>query len=223
MQPRLMRSRTEVIVAGVCGGLGEYFGIDPVIIRLIFVLATITTGLGFIVYPVLWLVMPKAGVAPGQTPLIANTPDEWRQRINTMGQEMAEAGQQMREVFLRESGRRPSASATPPPPEAYNFDPLTGQPVKGTAPTPTIGRTINLRVDATTSNQYASTADPNAQHTIANYQQPVPPPARKHNGRTIGIVLVAFGALVLAGQFGVAHLLFPLLMIVAGVMLLRKK
>ena len=62
MQPRLMRSRTEVIIAGVCGGLGEYFGLDPVIVRLIFVLVTLTTGLGFIVYPVLWLVMPRAGV-----------------------------------------------------------------------------------------------------------------------------------------------------------------
>src|SRR5262249_58867454 len=58
MQSRLMRSRTEVIVAGVCGGLAQYFGLDPVIVRLIFVLVTLTTGIGFIAYPVLWLVMP---------------------------------------------------------------------------------------------------------------------------------------------------------------------
>ena len=58
-----VRSRTEVIIAGVCGGLAEYFGLDPVIVRLIFVLVTLTTGIGFIVYPVLWLVMPKAGAS----------------------------------------------------------------------------------------------------------------------------------------------------------------
>src|SRR5215211_5604527 len=61
MQPRLMRSRTEVIVAGVCGGLAEYFAIDPVIVRLIFVLVTLTSGIGLFIYPILWLVMPKAG------------------------------------------------------------------------------------------------------------------------------------------------------------------
>src|SRR5262245_57589941 len=141
MQPRLMRSRTEVIVAGVCGGLGEYFGLDPVIVRLIFVLVTLTTGLGFIVYPVLWLVMPKAGAVVGSTPLLSHDPDAWRRRMNEFGQEMAQAGQQIsqevRQVFLREQGQRSQAptTAAPPPPEAYNFDPLTGQPINRPAPT----------------------------------------------------------------------------------------
>src|SRR6187431_1182854 len=61
MQPRLTRSRTEVIIAGVCGGLAEYFAIDPVIVRLIFVLVTLTSGIGLLVYPILWMVMPRAG------------------------------------------------------------------------------------------------------------------------------------------------------------------
>ncbi|HWQ15261.1 MAG TPA: PspC domain-containing protein, partial [Roseiflexaceae bacterium] len=60
MQPQLTRSRSEVVIAGVCGGLAEYFHIDPVIVRLVFVLVTLTSGLGLIVYPVLWMVMPKA-------------------------------------------------------------------------------------------------------------------------------------------------------------------
>jgi phage shock protein C len=236
MQPRLMRSRTEVIIAGVCGGLGEYFGLDPVIVRLIFVLVTLTTGLGFIVYPVLWLVMPKAGAGVSSTPLLSHDPDAWRQRMNEFGQEMAEAGQQigqemrqagqqMREVFLREPAQRTQAPTTtaPPPPEAYNFDPLTGQPLKRSGPT--TGQTINLRVDATMADQYTSLADPNApaapQQSV--YYGPPAPAARKHRGRSIGIVLVAFGAIVLAGQFGIAHFVFPLLMIGAGLMLLRKK
>jgi phage shock protein C len=57
MQSRLMRSRTEVIIAGVCGGLAEYFGLDPVIVRLIFVLVTLTTGIGVIVYPLICIVL----------------------------------------------------------------------------------------------------------------------------------------------------------------------
>jgi phage shock protein C len=60
MKSRLMRSRRDAVIAGVCGGLGEYFNIDPVIVRLIFVLATLTSGIGLVLYPVLWLIMPKA-------------------------------------------------------------------------------------------------------------------------------------------------------------------
>jgi phage shock protein C len=237
MQPRLMRSRTEVIIAGVCGGLGEYFGLDPVIVRLIFVLVTLTTGLGLIVYPVLWLVMPKAGTSAASTPLLAHDPDAWRRRMNEFGQEMAQAGQQIgqemrqasqqvREVFLREQGQPTQAptSAAPPPPEAYNFDPLTGQPMKRSAPT--TGQTINLRVDATMADQYAppasiSTPDAAPQHSV--YYGPPAPAARKHRGRSIGIVLVAFGAIILASQFDIAQYVFPMLMIGAGLMLLRKK
>jgi phage shock protein C len=60
MQKKLMRSTTDSHVAGVAGGLAEYFNIDPTIVRLIFVVATILGGPGVIVYVILWVVMPKA-------------------------------------------------------------------------------------------------------------------------------------------------------------------
>ncbi|HEX9373423.1 MAG TPA: hypothetical protein VF897_20590, partial [Roseiflexaceae bacterium] len=56
-------------------------------------------------------------------------------------------------------------------------------------------------------------------------QQPVyygPPATRPKRGRSMGIVLVAIGALILAGQFDIAQYVFPLLMIGAGLMLLRR-
>src|SRR5215510_3873125 len=107
MQPRLMRSRTEVIIAGVCGGLAEYFAIDPVIVRLIFVLATLTSGIGLLVYPILWLVMPKAGAPTGSAQqFFPQDPEEWRRRAHMLGEEAAQVGQQIgrevREVLLRE-------------------------------------------------------------------------------------------------------------------------
>jgi phage shock protein C len=52
------------MIAGVCGGLGQYFGVDPVIIRLIFVVIAVTTFITPLIYPVLWLVMPDAGASP---------------------------------------------------------------------------------------------------------------------------------------------------------------
>jgi phage shock protein C len=58
---RLYRSSSERMIAGVCGGFGEYFGIDPTIVRVIFVLATIATAflLGTVAYVVLWLIIPN--------------------------------------------------------------------------------------------------------------------------------------------------------------------
>jgi phage shock protein C len=232
MQSRLMRSRTEVIIAGVCGGLAEYFGLDPVIVRLIFVLVTLTTGIGIIVYPVLWLVMPKAGAnAPG-TPLFTQDADAWRQRVNEFGQEVAQAGQQIghevRQVFMREQAQPTQAQTTAePPPTAYNFDPVTGQPISRTEPT--TGRTINLRVDPTTAETIAAPTDRTISSTSgATPQQPVyygppAPAARKNHGRTMGIVLVIVGAMILAGMFDIAEYVFPILMIGAGLLLLRKK
>lgn len=64
---RLMRSRTERMIAGVCGGLAEYFHMDPTIVRVIFVLAALVNGMGLIVYLVLWLVMPEA---PASAPVV---------------------------------------------------------------------------------------------------------------------------------------------------------
>lgn len=63
MVSRLFRPRTDRMIAGVCGGLGLYFGVDPVIVRLLFVVLAVTTGLTLVLYPVLWLVMPDGGPA----------------------------------------------------------------------------------------------------------------------------------------------------------------
>nr|MBI4156298.1 PspC domain-containing protein [Candidatus Woesearchaeota archaeon] len=56
---RLYRSNTNKVLAGVCGGIGEYFDIDPVIIRLIWVLF-LFMGAGIIAYIIAWIVIPKA-------------------------------------------------------------------------------------------------------------------------------------------------------------------
>jgi phage shock protein C len=47
------------MISGVCGGLGEFFGIDPTLIRLLFVLLTIFGGSGVLVYLVMLLIVPE--------------------------------------------------------------------------------------------------------------------------------------------------------------------
>ncbi|MCA9386922.1 PspC domain-containing protein [Candidatus Dojkabacteria bacterium] len=55
---KLYRSNKDRVIAGVCGGLGEYLGIDPVILRIIFVVALFSGGTGFWIYIILWIVIP---------------------------------------------------------------------------------------------------------------------------------------------------------------------
>lgn len=55
---RLYRSETEKVIAGVCGGLGEFFHIDPVIPRIFFLIMTVFDGIGILIYLLLWLVIP---------------------------------------------------------------------------------------------------------------------------------------------------------------------
>lgn len=56
---KLYRSRTDRMLAGVCGGLAEYFGIDAVIVRLL-ALVLLFTGPGLFVYLIMWLITPLA-------------------------------------------------------------------------------------------------------------------------------------------------------------------
>jgi len=58
---RLYRSKTNRVVAGVAGGLGEYFNVDPTIIRIVFFLLVFGAGSGVLVYLILWVVVPEAG------------------------------------------------------------------------------------------------------------------------------------------------------------------
>jgi phage shock protein C len=64
MTTNLMRPRTDRMFAGVCAGLANYFGIDPIIVRIIFVVAVLS-GLTPLVYLILWIVMPEE---PAVTP-----------------------------------------------------------------------------------------------------------------------------------------------------------
>ncbi len=56
---RLMRSQSDRVIGGVCGGLGYYFGIDSLLVRIIMVLLFFSGSLGFWLYMVLWIVLPN--------------------------------------------------------------------------------------------------------------------------------------------------------------------
>ncbi len=58
----LRRSRKNRVIAGICGGLAEYFGIDPVMARVIYVAVSVLSIAfpGILIYLILWVIIPNA-------------------------------------------------------------------------------------------------------------------------------------------------------------------
>lgn len=71
---RLYRAEKNAVIGGVAQGLGEYFNIDPTIIRLLFVLFAIIHGSGVLLYIVLWIVLPTKSK-------VMNSPEDAKQVI----------------------------------------------------------------------------------------------------------------------------------------------
>ena len=60
MNKKLQLSATDKKIAGVCGGLAEYFNIDPLIVRIVFIALALGGSLGVWIYLLIWLLAPKA-------------------------------------------------------------------------------------------------------------------------------------------------------------------
>ena len=59
---RLYRSKTQRVVAGVCGGIGAHLDVDPTVIRLVWVVLTLlSVGIGIIAYIIAWIIVPEEG------------------------------------------------------------------------------------------------------------------------------------------------------------------
>ncbi|MCX7854203.1 MAG: PspC domain-containing protein [Caldilineales bacterium] len=62
---RLYRSRTDRMLAGVCGGIGQYLNIDPTLIRLAFLILAIWGGGGIVAYLIAWIIIPEEPLPEG--------------------------------------------------------------------------------------------------------------------------------------------------------------
>ena len=89
---RLYRSRSDRMIAGVCGGLGKYFNVDPVIVRLVFLLLLFLGGSGFLLYFILWIVVPdeqRLGASPQE--VVQANAQEMAQSAQELGKSMGQA------------------------------------------------------------------------------------------------------------------------------------
>jgi phage shock protein PspC (stress-responsive transcriptional regulator) len=63
MEPkRLFRSKIDRVLGGVCGGIGKYFNIDPVLVRVLWAVSFFMGGVGFLAYIVAWIIIPEEPV-----------------------------------------------------------------------------------------------------------------------------------------------------------------
>jgi len=83
---KLYRSRTNLVVAGVCSGLAEYLEIDPILVRLAFVLLTLVTGMGLVAYILLWILTPyKDEGTMASTETVKSGAEEIAERAREIG------------------------------------------------------------------------------------------------------------------------------------------
>ena len=81
MEKKLTRKSENHLIGGVCSGLGHYLGIDPLWLRVLFVLWTVTGGSGVLFYFILWAVMPAE---------VDSKPIDLGVRIKQIGNEVSE-------------------------------------------------------------------------------------------------------------------------------------
>ena len=100
----VLRRGSDRILGGVCSGLAAYFGVDALLVRVIFVILALTPpGIGIILYLVLWFLMEP----PQGTPVSAT---------RNVGDRLRAMGQEIREDFRTGFFRSQESGPTPPPP-----------------------------------------------------------------------------------------------------------
>jgi len=95
---KLYRSSSDRMIAGVCGGLGKYFSVDATIVRLVFLLLLIFGGAGFLLYLILWIVVPD------EQRLDASPQDVIHANAQELGQAARDFGQSIGQAAGSSSG-----------------------------------------------------------------------------------------------------------------------
>jgi phage shock protein C len=221
---RLTRSTRERMWAGVAGGMGEYFEVDPVIVRLIWMAATVLTGgLAIPLYIALWIIMPREdqadpsrsydGLRDGTRQFAA----EARQMADDVAGSVRSAWQGGPTTDAPSAAESKGAGTATAEPAESATDPL-GDAV-GAPPPPS---------SAASSDPYPSTysAEERGRHWGHDHGS-VPGHGSSRRQRTAGFVLVAIGALLLLGNTGAFriipwHIVWPLVIVGVGIALLMR-
>ena len=99
MTRRLTRDTKNAVLGGVAAGFGNYFNVDPVLVRLVFILLVVLNGFGLVAYVVGWVIMPRAdravGAAPPGTPPVADPAGRIVETVRQAGERVADGFQRL--------------------------------------------------------------------------------------------------------------------------------
>jgi len=93
MVKRLYRKESGKVLGGVCAGLGDYLGIDPVFVRIFFILWTVLGELSVLIYVIMWIVIPRE----------TSSDADQRFEINDVGARFNQMGQEIHEITRQPS------------------------------------------------------------------------------------------------------------------------
>ncbi len=88
---RLTRSEEDRIIAGVCGGIAVYLDVDPVLVRALFAILTFASGMGVVIYLILWFIMPL-DEAVGGTAVLRDNLDDLSQAVSSSARRISQPG-----------------------------------------------------------------------------------------------------------------------------------
>lgn len=91
MAQRLVRNTRKAVLGGVAAGFGDYLEVDPVLIRLIFVLLCVAGGSGLLLYLVCWLIMPRDDEQPGPEGRPAPPADRFAEEVREAGERVVDS------------------------------------------------------------------------------------------------------------------------------------
>jgi len=104
---KIYRDGEKRILGGVCSGLGHYFNIDPVWVRILFILLFFAYGLSFVIYLILWVIIPKAVTVAdvlemkGEPVNISNIEKQFREGVSNSYQQIRTSGSSVAKVIRR--------------------------------------------------------------------------------------------------------------------------
>lgn len=124
---RLYRSETDRMLAGVCGGLGEFFGVDPTLIRIGFIVLALAGGAGLPIYLAMWVVVPRASrVGSPGIDVARDAADEVRDTVQKGAEQAKQAYERWRRDRDAAATDGASEGATVPPPPSGDAPTGTG-------------------------------------------------------------------------------------------------
>lgn len=193
---RLYKSSTDKAIAGVCGGFAEYFGMDSLVVRLIFVLFTLAWGAGVWFYLIAALVMPKEEAVCGRDDIGRYTP-------SGNGSTYTEHSETYAETRTTEG----STIYVEPSPEFKDVEPLSEAEA--------LAKEYAEKAPEDTGSEEAAQGDPKEEAerkaSAGSYSAPRQErPAPQYSGKqssgssgamTLGIGLIAIGGIILLKYF----------------------